>query len=287
MINYFMTKLYKCENLFNLSSYLEELLAATHSVPNRNEILQEIYSEVLLNKLINPEKSYNVYKHNKSVVCYLMQYWIFRKTYMENAEYLFKIINTIQQEMIEPQKKNISIKSIHRLMEAAEKRFKFCSKVLYSKPLDILIINHSHTYWNGIYSSAMINDCEIKDTIILPYLRYEVDFPQEFIFLHELGHVLHTRITKISMTPPDSFNMVINRMFPTLQDAPNNQKAELFADCFAISVLCGSDLKQYNPYTFISLEDCIILAAYMVDLIDKSFPINQPDNIFFRNAFEC
>ncbi len=275
LINNYIRKLYSCKNLFELSDCLQKLLTDTQSIPNRNKVLHEIYINISLNDLYKTKQHYYIYNDNESAIYYLMHYWTLKKTYKENSECLFNIINTIKEEMIASQKIRISVETTHLLMEAVENRFSFCSKVLDSNPIDILFIEHSHTTWDGIYSSILINDCKIRDQIIIPYLRYEVDFPQEFVFLHELGHALHTRITKKLDILPDSFNMIINKMFVTIQHEPNDQKAELFADCFAIAVLAGSDLKKYNPYTFVRNEDCLILIAYMMDLINKSFSIIQ------------
>lgn len=139
--------------------------------------------------------------------------------------------------------------------------------------LEILLINHSHIKFSAYYVAILTEDSpesiELTDKVFIPYLRHEIDFPQEFIFLHELGHALHTRATKQLMTPPDSFLNVLERIFPKAVYESDTIKAELFADSFAIAALHNSRFSQYD--SVIKEEDRLFLIEYMQNLIETTF----------------
>ena len=174
-----------------------------------------------------------------------------------------------------PQKSRISIEIIQSLMVLVNERFNFQQTVLGETTLEILLINHSHVKFCAYYVAIITEDSPesivLTDKIFIPYLRHEIDFPQEFIFLHELGHALHTRATKQLMTPPDSFLNVLERIFPKAVYESDTIKAELFADSFAIAALHNSRFYQCDPYTSIQGEDHLFLIAYIQNLIETTF----------------
>ena len=271
MLKDYVKSIMNCNNLFAVANVLEELLFDTKGMALKNKFLQDIIGRLaMINFYARQKEVYVVHSANNAVLQYLLNYWIFKRTYKENAKCLTGIINT-HSNILPPQKSIISESAIHELMKMIERRFGFCSKILADNPLEILLIEHAHATLNGIYTATLIEDDILEDKIIITYLRDKVNFPQEFIFLHELGHALHTRATGKLTTPPESFNLVLTRMFPKSLNEPDTIKSELFADSFAMAALYGSELAHYNPYTEIYHNDNLLLVAYMFDLIQKSF----------------
>lgn len=271
-----IAKVYESSNLFELADNLKELIDVIQTKKSKNKILEKMFSQISWCREMDyfwsiPTKKYNIYQNVRATQVYLLNYWEFKNTYKENIICLSEIINTIQTNMLEPQKPQISGEMIDSLMNLADSRFQFIEKVLKSSILEILLLDHSHVELGSFYSASFYSDGQVIDRIIMTCLRHEIDCPHEFIFLHELGHVLHTRITKLPMTPPDSFKVVQKKMFPESLDYPKEKVAEIFADCFAIATLVGSELSQYNPYTFIEKEDNIFILAYMWELIQRAF----------------
>jgi len=85
--------------------------------------------------------------------------------------------------------------------------------------------------------------------------------------MHELGHLMHTRITKKEMSVPDSFTAIPSSVFNIKEPSPKDM-TECFAKSFAIAATGGT---EYNPYDNISPEFISALIIYMQDLVDKSF----------------
>ncbi|WP_312279040.1 hypothetical protein [Oscillibacter sp.] len=272
MLQKAIDKLYNSNDLFELAGSIEKLLSAIDSVRNKNKVLREIYGNLYFGCTRQPQP-FSILEGKDASIPYLMTYWRFHETYKDNKKCLQDIIHTIHASMLPPQKSRISIEMIQSLIALVNDKFHFQQKVLEETPLEILLIDHSHTELGAYYVAILTEDSpesiELTDKIFIPYLRHEINFPQEFIFLHELGHALHTRATKQLMTPPDSFLNVLERIFPKAVYESDTIKAELFADSFAIAALHNSDFSQYD--SVIKEEDRLFLIGYMQNLIETTF----------------
>jgi hypothetical protein len=80
----------------------------------------------------------------------------------------------------------------------------------------------------------------IKDDSIAP----------EYVFLHELGHVLQVAITGSDQLVPEEF-INFNNSLPNVNLKQGDCEApDLFADTFAVAVMQGTCLHQFNPFPF-------------------------------------
>lgn len=276
MLQKAIDKLYNSNDLFELADSMEMLLSVIDGVHNKNKVLREIYGNLSLFRFGLPQP-FSIVEGQEASISYLLTYWRFQKTYRDNKKCLQDIIHTIHAVMLPPQKERISIEMIQSLVALVNDKFHFQQKVLGGATLEILLIDHSHTELGACYVATLTENpqesIELSDKIFLPYLRHEITTPQEFIFLHELGHALHTRATKLLMTPPDSFLNVLERIFPKAIHESDTIKAELFADSFAIAALHNSCFSQYD--SVIKEEDRLFLIGYMQNLIETSFEDNK------------
>jgi len=94
------------------------------------------------------------------------------------------------------------------------------------------------------------------------------DSPQ-CVLLHELGHVLHMRLTRSLDTPPSGFIKLQQKIFSKGGELSNYLLSELFADCFAIAAAFGSPLEKYDPYVMMLDVDKGIITAYIISLIQS------------------
>ena len=257
------------KDLFELADNLEYFIQQIQRESNKKKLLFNLYrhltdATVILD--ISPPP-FHILSHQRSVLFYLKNYWIFQDSSKENINVLTRIIKEIRNSILKPQKPIIDDKKIKELLLFTEKRFSFITNVVQNHPIQILCLNHSHKNCNSYYSARLSSDGKIEDRVFITSSERNVDFPKEFVFLHELGHLLHTRITKSLMTVPKSFCMIQERMFQKGLDDVSEKTAELFADCFGISVLYNSEYEHLNPYKNIHNDDNIYLTMYMVSLI--------------------
>ena len=261
-------------NLAELAINLDEFLQCLSLAPKKTKafikLRQNVESEILRNIISMPYAPYSVFSSRPAVLMHLANYWQMRTATEENQAALIKIIDNIRNTIVAPKSDMISHNAIDSVMEHIESKFSFTTKVL-KKPLRILQFNHSHIEWHSLYSARIYESGEIDDLVILLCSMCNTEFDPAFTLLHELGHVLHTRITRKLMVPPESFDAVIHRMFFKKPFESDWEKSELFADCFAIASSHDCALIQRNPYNFIAEEDVTLLQYYMQYLIESYF----------------
>ncbi len=74
----------------------------------------------------------------------------------------------------------------------------------------------------------------------------------EYIFMHELGHVVQVRMTKGLTNVPNSFKEAVRGMFKPCSE---EVLAEVFADCFSVAVMKGTSFEEKNPLCVTFLQE--------------------------------
>ena len=153
------------------------------------------------------------------------------------------------------------------------------------KSLPILVVDEICTAGNSLTMGNQILGVnkilsQPKDIVIAS--RMKDDTAPEYAFLHELGHILHIRLTHQyrNLEPPESFDVIQRLMFKRLIDQPKKIWAECFADCFAIASLYGTAY-GYLDHTPISDEHKKAMCAYIQILMDT-----YKDNTNGRCSFD-
>jgi len=135
---------------------------------------------------------------------------------------------------------------------------------LLSRKKPVLILNINHT-------------CKFNSTS-LPHLGVIVnsrsnplngDNNPDYVFMHEMGHLVHVYLTGDLTEPPKSFCDVIKNAFRNnINDIPKEALLEIFADCFAIGCAFGTQYEQSNPFCQLFDEkDIEYIAGYIKTLI--------------------
>lgn len=269
MLNQKIHEVVNSRDLFELADALESFIAYIDNITNKekafNNLYQKVHQRKILTNLFDGQTICTIVDEFESVLMYLYNYWLFQKTYEENIYVLSGIIKNIRENILLPQKSTISDDVIIDLLKYADYKFAFSRDVLKNNPLQILRLNHTHKNWNSYYSATIFEDGRINDCIILTHLSNNSIFKQEFSFFHELGHLLHTRITKKLSIVPESFEMVFHKNKGISED----EKIEHFADFFAIAVLYNSPFAKYDPYITMEKESKIFMQDYFNWLIQR------------------
>ncbi|WNS42070.1 hypothetical protein [Paenibacillus sp. MMS20-IR301] len=74
----------------------------------------------------------------------------------------------------------------------------------------------------------------------------------EYIFMHELGHVVQVHMTKGLTIVPSSFKEAVRGAFKPCSD---EMLAEVFADCFSVAVMKGTSFEEKNPFCTTFLQE--------------------------------
>lgn len=127
-----------------------------------------------------------------------------------------------------------------------------------NRPLRIYFIPYKHAKYNAGY---------------LPYLNSIVSYrpkekvsSPEYIFVHEIGHLLIFNLTGDPEKVPDSF-IEFNKKF---NPSWTGDLVEVFVDLFSIAIMMDTDFAPKNPFlkTF-SIKHQIIIRNYFKGLINE------------------
>lgn len=103
---------------------------------------------------------------------------------------LVPLAQNISNDFIEPSGRQVSKKFIEDILEYLDNNFDFTNKV-YGKEKPIFIsIDKTHRIWNSV---TAVSKNRNRYHILLYHLKPETEVTPEFVFLHELGHVVHSR----------------------------------------------------------------------------------------------
>ena len=196
--------------------------------------------------LLNKTKpKYHIYHSNKSIPPYLFSYGLTIGKVREMRKNIKDRIKDIDETIIEPSCVRLTVEDEEKILSVLSNKFPFLEIITASKTLDIININNTYRLYNsmcgisGDSASFVIYMYNMKDKAIAP----------EYVFLHELGHVLQFALTDSNLIVPDGFIEFNKSVLKKDLGQGNNGTVEIFADMFAISVMHGTDLCKFNPFS--------------------------------------
>jgi hypothetical protein len=271
------------KNLYELADRLQDFVERVKRSKLKKRTIAESY--ILLNEHCGHEDNehaypfYKIVSESESIPEFLHKHWSFRDEASDDIKQLESIVEMIRSRMQPPQAPRISDHTIHDLMNLAEKKFKYCSKVLESHPLKILCINQTHKDWGCYYMAGTLDGMIVNDGVIMTCPQ-NPELHQEFGFMHELGHRLHTSLTGKSFVPPASFSYFRDYLPEHTQD--DRSMSEHFANFFAIAALNDTPyeycikhevsakdrqhFEQYMMLTIMTMDENVIQTITDLDL---------------------
>jgi|GEM_PF-3049813 len=229
----------------------------------------------------NDGSSYSILKGPDVMPAFILNTWTFRDNVEDNRNNLSELSRWIRATFTTPSGKQITEKQIVSMFNVAENKFLISERFLLQAPIDILLVNNTCCHANSLYYINSNPNVVKKDLIVLTHVSDERVQP-EFVFLHELGHMVHTRITQKEFVAPRSFDVLhplifkYSRMDPAVPPKRWLKKwfSECFSECFAIAVLHRSPYSELDYYTQISDEDKDFIGMYM-DVLFATLDYNK------------
>jgi hypothetical protein len=253
----------KSRTLFELADNLDLLISSFKNVESRKKqtLMSEFYH--MLNARVfffKNDSHIIVYNERESVPEYLYNYWSFMDSYRENVKQLQSVVSTIHNEILPPSTDGLSEQTLCDLFDLVDRKFQYGKNVLDGNPLRILQINNSHFKWNCYYIASIEEDTIVKDYVVMTCPQ-KPNTRQEFGFVHELGHRLHTSLTKKLFVPPASF-ACFGYIFDEDEKTNNAVMAENFADVFTIAALTGTPYEDCIPFE-VHPENKLLFSLYI------------------------
>ena len=178
------------------------------------------------------------------------------KDFSEQAEELRKLLNQINAYVDSP-KELIKKRTINRLINILiQWRVGSAFTSGYGRKLKIYLIPYEYKKLNAYYHTGYYS-------IVL--FKSKHGFP-EFIFFHEVGHMIAHMITGDPKKVPESFIEFSKKLRPGI----TIDYIENFADLFAVAVMIGTSIADKNPaYNGMTGPELLQIKQYFKQLIDS------------------
>ena len=155
---------------------------------------------------------------------------------------------------------------VAKVFQMVDTLFSYSQKVLDKHPIDILLINAQHECLNG--ETSVVFTTERMRGCICIYRMQSEEVRPIHVLLHELGHLLHIKLTGTLTEIPKSFVRHLLSLGIDCSKLTAAQLQELFADTFMLAVINKhSELETPGPnFSSKTLAHCY---KYICTLFDS------------------
>ena len=258
------------DSIFSLADSLEEFLDTIASGRKKQQIFEVLYHQITAVAFFAESEQYlvyEIYNSKDSVSHFLLNYWSLASTASENSLILKGVVKKIRSEFCEVESVSSVNGTIFDILSIVEEKLGYSTNLLRDDKIKILNLDCRHCEWNCFYSATLVPEKElIDDYIIMTQMQEYATSSREFVLLHELGHLLHTRLTLQLSVVPASFGEAIEKIIS--RPISDGEKAEIFADFFASAALCESSY-EHNDYPELNEVAKKYLLPYFKHLIQQ------------------
>lgn len=226
--------------------------------------VKQTYEHAIIEAFYESHPSWCVCDHGVASDIYLYRNWSKSRSINENKESLRKISESIRGDFNLSDERQITIKSVEQILTFLDKHYCFSDCVLKDRPLFILLLDCGHNLYNALCRTFTFQTEAVGCDIYMFRTRVGSQENLEYIFLHELGHVLASRLTGEFSAVPSSFLAINKMLLSDIQFADiSRNAAEAFADTFAMSVLSHPELRHFDMFQNIPDELRALFNIYM------------------------
>ncbi|SHH56941.1 hypothetical protein SAMN02745823_00322 [Sporobacter termitidis DSM 10068] len=260
MYNILLKKVIKSNDMLDLSKNLKAMDEFIKQSSESDIFYEELYSDI---RRCVPEQNgaFHIWTGDEWATAYILYQWIIPFFNQWNKKRLVVISNYLEQKYIPAQGKIICPEMVRELLDFIELKYGFLSK-LARNPIDIFIVNNTTKSYNSFYNFSFDLYGDVHDLIFLSSMRDTQQVTPEFVFLHELGHLIHTRLIKKGFTVPVSFDFLTSqvRMFKDIEN--DETLAELFCESFALAAFNRTPYEKYVMLDGVKQSDRDIISFY-------------------------
>lgn len=235
------------KKLSDLAVHLKQAIA-TYSQHNYEQLHQELqvrYERQIIEAFMDRHPGWSVVEGNTACMMYLYRNWAFAKKAEENAAQLKALADDLIENYEDCEEELLIAELAAETMGIADRVYDFSHRVLKNQHLFIFLFQARHKNEDSFCRCMNMTDGSTVADIymLIPHIDYEAT-PQS-MFLHELGHCVNIALTGDPEAVPEDFEMVTFLIGVNQKDC---NVSELFAHCFAISLLMELDLLNADPF---------------------------------------
>lgn len=232
---------YKFETIYDLGEELDKIIVQCDEqdiIAPTASFISKISCQV--NEIIASTKPQNgclIYSGTDAFVMFSHSKLIGKIEYMDEEESVFALYDDLVHHLKSSSQAPISKKGIEKAMNTVNQLFNYSTNVLDENPISVMLVNTQHNEKNA-ESTAYFKNNGINGAIryYCPQKRYG-DNEKIYIFLHELGHLVHMAYTgTICEVPPSFRNHLSDVGVRNLENRTDAELLEIFADTFLIAV---------------------------------------------------
>lgn len=263
-MTYEIKRILECSDLIDLANYLTQVIEMSNRLRKNtyyrelHEALPEPYKSCVLHEWAYYGRKYFVMDDNTGTARYTQVFWNYSaRSYKHNSKCLSMLVERIHNKMAIPEGKRLSSDDIHFIMDSLERDVKYISRVLDQYILNVILLNHiQRDFANSMNFAQGVNN-ESYAIIMVAYINNGFEESPHEVFLHELGHVLHGRLTGSLDIPPAGFKEFYSECGVTFTTDEDLQ--EVFAIFFSVAMqIISPNLRQHGYL----LQRCNIKTKY-------------------------
>ena len=213
------------------------------------------------------KRKYYIYPENRSMPYYLASFGLALGRVREVRQSIKNQISYIDEAIVPPSGCSLTVEAEEKILFTLTQKFPFWEIASANSPLVILNLNSTNKYYNSFCGT----DVNSKSSVIYMYNLNDNTIAAEYVFLHELGHVLQIALSGSTQNVPNEFIQFHESLSNVTKLEQGSEEAiEAFADTFAISVMRGTELSDFDPFNF---HDALNerFEAFYIDLFRKYY----------------
>ena len=256
-----MTNVFDCKDLWQLADWLEDISGKDVDHKALYQQLRQYYMAVCMESVYQGHPKWSVVDRDRVCPLYLYRNWAYARSANENANQLHRIATEIRESYCSVEASCLSLREAEAIMCHLDEKYAFSKKVIYGHLL-IFLLPTQHRKEDSFCRTYQSKDGTTGADIYMLLPHKDCNATSQSIFLHELGHCLNLSLTGNPKVPPEDFAHAVRYLFPTLSEMRCEEVAEIFAHCFAMSILAESSFRQYDPFQTIPMKAKGLLRSY-------------------------
>lgn len=169
------------------------------------------------------------------------------------------IAREIEQHYFDTEKMPISMQAAETVMRAVERTYLFSRHIWKEHHTLIFLLPAIHKTEDSFCRCYQRADGRMQADIYLLVPHKDFSATPQSILLHEIGHMINLALTGTMEVQPDDFQ-VVSALFHLNLDGVDCK--ELFAHCFAMSLLMEPELNSADPFTMVPKTDKKVFRSY-------------------------
>lgn len=248
-------------SFMELTQFLRKI-ANTYCQTDYAQFYQELqlrYEQQIFSAFLDGHPSWSIVQGEIAYTLLLYHNWNFSRDRAENARQMAAIAQELEQHYSDTEKMPISMEAAETVMRVVERTYLFSRHIWKEHHTLIFLLSATHKTEDSFCRCYQRADGRMQADIYLLVPHKDFSVTPQSILLHEIGHIINLALTGAIEVQPNDFQVVSALLHLNLDGVDCK---ELFAHCFAISLLMEPELTSDDPFTMVPKTDKTVFRSY-------------------------